>query len=68
VADARARVADLFGLRVAQLVLINPGGMPKTSSGKLRRRHCRDLFLAGKLDRAEIFEPLPARESDGQVA
>jgi acyl-CoA synthetase (AMP-forming)/AMP-acid ligase II len=68
VADARARVADLFGLRVAQLILINPGGMPKTSSGKLRRRHCRDLFLAGKLDQAEICEPLPAPGSDGQVA
>jgi acyl-CoA synthetase (AMP-forming)/AMP-acid ligase II len=68
VADARARIADLFGLRVAHLVLINPGGMPKTSSGKLRRRHCRELFLAGKLDRAEIQEPLPAPESGERVA
>jgi acyl-CoA synthetase (AMP-forming)/AMP-acid ligase II len=68
VADARARIADLFGLRVAHLVLINPGGMPKTSSGKLRRRHCRELFLAGKLDRAEIQEPLPAPQSGERVA
>jgi acyl-CoA synthetase (AMP-forming)/AMP-acid ligase II len=68
VADTRARIADLFGLRVAHLVLINPGGMPKTSSGKLRRRHCRELFLAGKLDRAEIQEPLPAPESGERVA
>jgi acyl-CoA synthetase (AMP-forming)/AMP-acid ligase II len=68
VADARARVADLFGLRVAQVVLINPGGMPKTSSGKLRRRHCRDLFLAGKLDVATIEEPLPIPESGARVA
>ena len=66
IAEARARVADLFGLRIAQMVLVNPGGMPKTSSGKLRRRHCRDLFLAGKLDKAEIFEPLP--EAGGRVA
>ena len=68
VADARARIADLFGLRLAQMVLVNPGGMPKTSSGKLRRRHCRDLYLADKLDRAEINEPIPTPASGEQVA
>ena len=68
VADARARIADLFGIRLAQMVLVNPGGMPKTSSGKLRRRHCRDLYRADKLDRAEINEPLPAPGTGEQVA
>jgi acyl-CoA synthetase (AMP-forming)/AMP-acid ligase II len=62
IADVRARIADLFGLRLADLVLINPGGMPKTSSGKLRRRHCRELYQADKLDRAEIQQPIPAPE------
>jgi acyl-CoA synthetase (AMP-forming)/AMP-acid ligase II len=60
VADVRAQIADLFGLRLAHLVLINPGSMPKTSSGKLRRRHCRELFQSDKLDRAEIQQPIPA--------
>ena len=68
VADARARIADLFGLRLADIVLVNPGGMPKTSSGKLRRRHCRELYSANKLDRAEINEPLPAGGSGEQAA
>jgi acyl-CoA synthetase (AMP-forming)/AMP-acid ligase II len=68
VADVRARISDLFGLRVADLVLINPGGMPKTSSGKLRRRHCRELYQADKLDRAEINEPLPAGGSGERAA
>ena len=56
-AEVRAQIADLFGLRLAQLVLIRPGSIPKTSSGKLRRRHCRELLLADQLDRAEIHQP-----------
>jgi acyl-CoA synthetase (AMP-forming)/AMP-acid ligase II len=58
-ADVRAQIADCFGLRLANLVLIRPGGIPKTSSGKLRRRHCRELHLNDQLDRAEIREPQP---------
>jgi acyl-CoA synthetase (AMP-forming)/AMP-acid ligase II len=58
VADVRAQIADLFGLRLAHLVVISPGSLPKTSSGKLRRRHCRELFMSDKLDRAEIQEPI----------
>jgi acyl-CoA synthetase (AMP-forming)/AMP-acid ligase II len=53
-AEVRAQISDLFGLRLANLVLIRPGSLPKTTSGKLRRRHCRELHLAGQLDRAEI--------------
>jgi acyl-CoA synthetase (AMP-forming)/AMP-acid ligase II len=53
-ADVRAQIADLFGLRLAQLVLIRPGFLPKTSSGKLRRHHCRDLQTSGRLELAEI--------------
>ena len=53
-ADVRAQIADLFGLRLAQLVLIRPGSIPKTSSGKLRRRHCRELHLSDRLDLARI--------------
>jgi acyl-CoA synthetase (AMP-forming)/AMP-acid ligase II len=53
-ADVRAHIADSFGLRLAQLILIRPGSIPKTSSGKLRRRHCRELHQNDQLDRAEI--------------
>jgi len=53
-AEVRAQIADLFGLRLANLVLVRPGGMAKTSSGKLRRRYCRERLLANKLDLAEI--------------
>lgn len=56
-ADVRAQITDLFGLRLAHLVLIRPGSIPKTSSGKLRRRHCRELHVNNQLDRAEIQQP-----------
>jgi acyl-CoA synthetase (AMP-forming)/AMP-acid ligase II/acyl carrier protein len=31
-------------------VLLKPGGVPKTSSGKIQRRACRSAFLAGTLE------------------
>src|SRR6478736_1111467 len=58
-ADVRAQIADMFGLRLAQLVLIRPGSMPKTSSGKLRRRHCRELYEDDALQRVEVQQAEP---------
>jgi len=34
-----------------EVVLIRAGSLPKTSSGKVQRRACRSLYLAGKLAR-----------------
>jgi acyl-CoA synthetase (AMP-forming)/AMP-acid ligase II len=61
-AEVRAQIADLFGLRLAQLVLIRPGSIPKTSSGKLRRRHCRELLMSNRLELAEIQEAQPQQQ------
>jgi len=58
-ADVRGKIADLFGLRLAQLILIRPGSIPRTSSGKLRRIHCRELYQNNQLQLAEIH-PLEA--------
>ncbi|MBE9098968.1 fatty acyl-AMP ligase [Vacuolonema iberomarrocanum] len=38
---------DLYGI-----VLLKPGGLPRTSSGKLQRQRCREQFVEGK------WEPL----------
>ncbi len=35
---------------VAHIVLIKPGSVPKTSSGKIQRHECRRQFLEGELD------------------
>lgn len=40
----RKRISDLHGLRLHDLVLIASGTLPKTSSGKPRRSHCKSLY------------------------
>jgi acyl-CoA synthetase (AMP-forming)/AMP-acid ligase II len=37
-------------IQVHSVVLLRPGALPKTSSGKVQRRACLDLFLRGGLD------------------
>ena len=45
------RVLDLLGLPPDEVVLLAPGRIPKTSSGKLRRAACRQMYEQGQLDR-----------------
>jgi fatty-acyl-CoA synthase len=42
-------VRDQVGLTPASVVPVRPGGLPKTSSGKIRRGEARRLYLAGQL-------------------
>ena len=46
----RQAIAAEYGLQVYATVLIKPGSIPKTSSGKVQRHACRQQFLAGKLN------------------
>ncbi|MFL7868534.1 MAG: AMP-binding protein, partial [Anaerolineales bacterium] len=46
----RQAVAEKHDLRVFAIVLVKPMSIPKTSSGKIQRRACRDAFLEGTLD------------------
>jgi acyl-coenzyme A synthetase/AMP-(fatty) acid ligase/acyl carrier protein len=50
IAAIRQRVAEEHEVQVYGVVLIKPGSIPKTSSGKIQRRACRAKFLAGELD------------------
>lgn len=43
-------VGEAFGEALSVVVLLNPGALPKTSSGKLQRRACRQGWLDGTLD------------------
>lgn len=38
-------LVDVYGL-----VLLKPGSLPRTSSGKIKRRACREMFLQGNLE------------------
>lgn len=45
----RAAVATEHGLMLSVIAIVSVGGVPKTSSGKLRRGACRDALVDGSL-------------------
>jgi len=45
----RKRIATQHELAVSAIVLLKPGSIPKTSSGKIQRHACRASYLAGTL-------------------
>ena len=45
----RQAVAEQHGLQVYAVLLLEPGQIPKTSSGKIQRHACRAAFLSGDL-------------------
>ncbi|MFB6375860.1 MAG: condensation domain-containing protein, partial [Bradymonadaceae bacterium] len=49
-AAIRDGVTQEHRIEVADVVLIKPGSVPKTSSGKIQRNKCRKLYLADDLD------------------
>ncbi len=46
----RRHVLEGHEIVVNDVVLIRPGSLPKSSSGKVQRGQCRTLYLAGELD------------------
>lgn len=54
----RRAVAEHYELPVCAVVLARTGSVPKTSSGKVRRRACREMFLSGGLEtlRTDILD------------
>ncbi|MGK5548501.1 fatty acyl-AMP ligase [Streptomyces sp. URMC 127] len=45
----RRAVAEEHQITVASVAVLRPGSLPRTTSGKLQRQRCRDLFLSGEL-------------------
>ena len=46
-------VSETFGLGIQEVVLVEPGTIPRTSSGKRQRSLTRDRYLAGALEKQE---------------
>ncbi len=46
----RRAVAEQHDVRVHTVMLLRPGRIPKTTSGKVRRRACQASFLKGTLE------------------
>lgn len=69
VAAVRARIFEEHGLALSGVALVKPGGVPKTSSGKVRRSTCRDGWLNGTLDAlARWEERVPGASASGSEA
>jgi natural product biosynthesis luciferase-like monooxygenase protein len=60
----RRNVADEHELQPVAVVLLRPGSLPKTSSGKIQRRACRAAFLSGALEPVAEWRELGASGSD----
>ncbi|MFE1246402.1 fatty acyl-AMP ligase [Streptomyces sp. NPDC058735] len=50
----RSAVAARHGVAVRDVVLVPPGSVPQTTSGKVARGACRDQYAAGRWTAAEI--------------
>ena len=55
-AAIRHRVAAVLGVEVHAVVLAPSGAIPHTTSGKPRRRRCRERYLSGDLPRLAHWE------------
>ncbi|MBD1860267.1 MULTISPECIES: fatty acyl-AMP ligase [Trichocoleus] len=50
ISEIRQAIAEQHELQVYVVVLVKPGNILKTSSGKIQRQACRSSFLAGELE------------------
>ena len=49
-----AEISKSHGLRVADLVLVPPGSIPITTSGKIRRSSCVEIYQQDKFNRLDV--------------
>ncbi|WP_371582077.1 fatty acyl-AMP ligase [Streptomyces sp. NBC_01314] len=54
--DMKQTIAREFGVPVAAVALVRPGGVRRTTSGKVQRSAMRALYLAGELDTLHLGE------------
>ncbi len=59
IAKIRQDIAEVHSLSTYALVLIKPGSIPKTTSGKVKRFACKAMFLEGSLRAIEDWSENP---------
>jgi len=52
--EVKSAIWKEHNLRVGDLVLVSPGSIPITTSGKIRRSSCADLYRGGEFNRLDI--------------
>ena len=58
----RAAISDIHDIAARHVVLVRPMALPKTSSDKIQRARCRQLFLDGALATLHVAGPDDASE------
>ncbi|MBH3406166.1 non-ribosomal peptide synthetase [Pseudomonas glycinae] len=64
----RQAVAEAYQQAPSVVVLLNPGALPKTSSGKLQRSACRNRLADGSLDSYAVFPSTTAETSESTAS
>lgn len=54
---ASGQVAEVNEIRLHDLIFVKIGAIPRTTSGKLQRSRCRDLYLSGTLEPILAWRP-----------
>jgi amino acid adenylation domain-containing protein/non-ribosomal peptide synthase protein (TIGR01720 family) len=60
VAKVRDAVSECHGIALHTIVFVKRGTVPKTSSGKIQRRACREALLKNDLATLELWQESPA--------
>ena len=65
----RAAIVEEHDVDPYQIVMLKPGGIPLTSSGKVQRSRCRELLAANQLDQLAAWtQPvLPANDAPAEL-
>jgi amino acid adenylation domain-containing protein len=59
----RQAVTDVLELELHEVVLVKPGSVPKTSSGKVQRKECCRRYLEDQLERIALRPTMESRPS-----
>ncbi len=51
--EVTSAVSNAHGLKVEDMVLVSPGSLPTTTSGKIRRSACAELYRNGEFQRLD---------------
>ncbi len=63
IGQVRQAVNDEFEVAIHAIAFVRPGGFPRTSSGKVQRRACREGMLAGTLDPVFAWQATGAEDA-----
>ncbi|HEX3094147.1 MAG TPA: condensation domain-containing protein, partial [Candidatus Angelobacter sp.] len=61
----REAIAEEHEVQINEIVLVTPGSVPRTSSGKIQRNLCRKEFLEGRLEVTERWRAAPGAADNG---